>query len=53
MTTEVTKYNVSGLKRFLEKDSRPVTMTEFQDFWKSLTDTEKQEFSASVTAQGF
>ena len=34
-----------AVKRFLEKDARPIPLPEFRDFWMSLSDVDKREFS--------
>jgi hypothetical protein len=36
--------SMADLRRFFATPERPVAMDEFVDFWKSLTDAEKQEF---------
>lgn len=39
--------NENGLvdiKRFLETPERPISNAEFSEFWKSLTEEEKDEF---------
>ncbi|HTS10089.1 MAG TPA: hypothetical protein VMP68_31285 [Candidatus Eisenbacteria bacterium] len=33
---------------FNEGTDRPVTMTEFSDFWKSCMDVQKNEYKAAV-----
>lgn len=42
---------MSAVKMFFEKDSRKVEMKEMGDFWKSLNEEEKQEFSQSAAKQ--
>ena len=43
---------VVAVKTFLNNDTnRPVENKEMMDFWKSLTDAEKQEFSESAAKQ--
>jgi hypothetical protein len=36
--------SVMDLKKYLSTPDRPVSMQEMTEFWKSLTDEEKQEF---------
>lgn len=36
--------SVSDLKKFLSTPENPVTMAEFNEFWKELTDEEKEQF---------
>lgn len=36
---------VAALKTFLEKGQRPISMQEMTEFWKSLTQDEKTEYT--------
>lgn len=36
--------SISDLKKYLGTPERPVSMAEMNEFWKSLTDEEKEEF---------
>lgn len=36
--------SIVDLKKFLGTPERPVEMSEFQEFWASLTEEEKEEF---------
>lgn len=43
---EITKASVAIAKKFLDAGSqRPAAMTEMQEFWKSLSDDEKLQFT--------
>lgn len=41
------KYSIVDLKKFLGTEDRPVSNTEFQEFWRDLTEEEKKEFKNS------
>ncbi len=36
--------SMQDIRRFLTNSERPVTMAEFSEFWKSLTEEEKAEY---------
>lgn len=36
--------SLSDIRKFLNTPENPVTMQEFSEFWKGLTDEEKEEF---------
>ena len=36
--------DMKEIRAFLSTPEKPVSMTEFSEFWKSLTDAEKTEF---------
>jgi hypothetical protein len=36
--------SISDLKKYLGTPERPVSMQEMNEFWKSLTEEEKEEF---------
>lgn len=36
--------SIVDIKKFLSTEERPVSMSEFNEFWKTLTDEEKAEF---------
>jgi hypothetical protein len=42
---------VIALRKFFEKDAKPVPMSEMQEFWKSLSNQEKTDFVASAEKQ--
>lgn len=44
MAEEDLKYTLVELKKFFSTPDRPVSMKEFQDFWDSCTEEEKEEF---------
>lgn len=33
------------IKEFLNKDAKPISMQEFGEFWKSLSEEEKNEYA--------
>lgn len=39
------KNSISDIRRFLTEGERPLAEGEFLEFWKSLTDTEKEEYA--------
>lgn len=39
---------LAKLMKYLSTEERPVKSGEFQEFWKSLTDEEKDEFKAFI-----
>ena len=43
--------NIVTLKKFFEKDSRPVQMTEMKEFWAACTEQEKDDFCAAAEKQ--
>lgn len=50
--------SIADLKRYLSSGTNylgepiePVSMTEFNDFWKSLSDQEKEEFKNTELSQ--
>jgi hypothetical protein len=38
------KNDMVQIRQFFAKDAKPVPMAEFSEFWKSLSDSEKEEF---------
>lgn len=38
------KNSLTDIKRFLGSDGNPVSNTEFSEFWKSLSNEEKDEY---------
>lgn len=36
--------SISDIRRYFERDAKPMEANEFVVFWKSLTDEEKDEF---------
>lgn len=41
------KLSLTVLKQYLGTEERPVENSEFTEFWKSLTDEEKEEFKST------
>jgi hypothetical protein len=39
------------IKRFFEQDSRPLTDSEFKDFWMALSKEEREEFRSADLRQ--
>lgn len=40
--------NIQDVRKYLSTPEKPVTMTEFKDFWAACTDEEKAEFKKVV-----
>jgi uncharacterized protein YdaT len=38
---------ISEIKKYFEKDAEPISTAEFNEFWKSLSEQEKEEFRTS------
>jgi hypothetical protein len=41
------KNSVVDIQKYLSTPDRPVKTAEFSDFWKSLTEAEKEEFKSA------
>lgn len=39
---------IADLKKFFSTEDRPVLNAEMQEFWKSLTEEEKEQFKAEI-----
>ena len=38
------KNSIVDIKKYFERDDKPISTKEFNDFWKSLTEEEKEDF---------
>ena len=52
MGSEEEKDNsLADVRRFLDTPENPVTMQEFAEFWKGLTDEEKEDFKKGLPSK--
>lgn len=40
--------SINDVRKFLNTPENPITMSEFQEFWQSLTDEEKEEYKKGL-----
>lgn len=41
--------NIQDVRKFFSTEAKPVTMTEFKEFWAALSDSEKAEIKTAVS----
>lgn len=44
----MTEVNIQDVRKFLSTTEKPVSMTEFKEFWAALSDEEKNDYKRQI-----